>query len=144
MGFWNYIEFLSWCHQPRSSISIRLEMTGKTRLLLQTQDGRKFTFYFMSVTALDKTIFFSYFRKFLLLMWCQRVVMIRPYALLTWCHVRLFWEIATEKGAHTIEHGLKKICFQVMRGDRVVLLQNTSKKAYQCNWWNVLMSTRLK
>ena len=53
-------------------------------------------------------------------------------------------ETAREKGAHTIEHGLKKICFQVMRGDRVVLLQNTSKKAYQCNWWNVLMSTRLK
>ena len=42
-------------------------------------------------------------------------------------------ETAREKGAHTIEHGLKKICFQVMRGDRVILLQNTSKKAYQCN-----------
>ena len=37
-------------------------------------------------------------------------------------------EAATEKGAHAIEHGLKKICFQVMRGDPVVLHQNTSKR----------------
>ena len=44
-----------------------------------------------------------------------------------------FFEKTIGKGAHTIEHGLKKICFQVMRGDRVDLLQNASKKAYQCN-----------
>ena len=31
-------------------------------------------------------------------------------------------ETATEKGPHTIEYGLKIICFQVMRGDRAVLL----------------------
>ena len=39
-----------------------------------------------------------------------------------------FFETTTGKGAHTIEHGLKKICFQVMRGDHVDLLQNASKK----------------
>ena len=42
-------------------------------------------------------------------------------------------EAATEKGAHAIKHALKKICFQVMRGDPVVLHQNTSKKAYECD-----------
>ena len=42
-------------------------------------------------------------------------------------------EATTEKGAHTIEHELKKICFQVMRGDRVILHQNTSKNSYQRN-----------
>ena len=61
--------------------------------------------------------------------------MSRPYTLLTRCHVMLdsVLEAATEKGAHAIEHGLKKICFQVMRGDHVDLLQNASKKAYQFN-----------
>ena len=53
-------------------------------------------------------------------------------------------ETATEKIAHTNEHGLKKICFLVMKGDCVVWLQNTFKKAYQCNGWIFLMSTRLK
>ena len=80
MKFWNYIKFLSLCHQPRSSISIHLEMTSKTRLLLQMQNGRKITFYFLSVTALSKTSFFIHFRNFLLLMWCQVVVMSFPYS----------------------------------------------------------------
>ena len=56
----------------------------------------------------------------------------------------MFLETDTEKIAHTIEHGLKKICFQVKSGDRVVLLQNTSKKYINAIDEMFLMSTRLK
>ena len=44
--------------------SIRLEMTSKTRLLLQMQNGRKIIFYFLPVTVLGKTTFFSHFGFF--------------------------------------------------------------------------------
>ena len=87
-------------------------MTSKTRLLLQTQNGRKITIYFLSVTALDRTIFFSYFRKFLLLTWCQRAVMECPYTLLTGVVLGSVLETATENGAHTIEVALKTIAFK--------------------------------
>ena len=53
-------------------------------------------------------------------------------------------ETVTEKGTHTSEHGLKKIGSPVVTGDCVLLLHNTSTKAYQCNDWNILMSTRHK
>ena len=42
-------------------------------------------------------------------------------------------ETATKKGAQIIEHGLKKISSQVVKKDSVILLENTSTKAFQFN-----------
>ena len=51
MRFWNYIEFLTKCHQSHFSSSSRLEMASKTKVIPLLKNGQNISSSFLSISA---------------------------------------------------------------------------------------------
>ena len=51
MRFWNYIEFLTKCHQPHFSSSSCLEMASKSKVIPLLRNGQNISSSFLSIFA---------------------------------------------------------------------------------------------